>query len=100
MLEKDFQKQVLKLIRTGYDGVWAYKASDKLISGVPDIIGCVGGRMFAIELKVGKNKPTELQNYTIGKMRESGANVIVAYDLDTVKRFMEEELGCQQSIWI
>ena len=95
MLEKEFQKRVLKLLRTGYDDVWVYKASDKLVAGVPDIIGCYLGRMFAIELKVGKNKPTELQSYTIAEMRRCGANVIVAYDIETVKLFMEG-MGCRK----
>lgn len=30
-------------------------------SGVPDIVGCYRGRMFAIECKAGSNKPTALQ---------------------------------------
>ena len=30
-------------------------------SGVPDIVGCIRGRFFAIECKAGKNKPTALQ---------------------------------------
>lgn len=36
-------------------------------SGIPDIVGCINGRFFAIECKSGNNKPTRLQ---ISQMEE------------------------------
>lgn len=46
-------------------------------SGVPDIVGCYHGHFFAFECKAGKNKPTELQNLNIGKIRAAGGAVLV-----------------------
>ena len=46
-------------------------------SGVPDIICCVGGRFLAIECKAGKNKPTQLQEHEIARIRAAGGTALV-----------------------
>jgi Holliday junction resolvase len=46
-------------------------------AGVPDIIGCYQGCFFAIECKAGSNKPTELQERELEKIRRAGGVAIV-----------------------
>lgn len=46
-------------------------------SGVPDIIGCLGGIFFAIECKAGKNKPTALQEREMQRIRDAGGHTLV-----------------------
>jgi hypothetical protein len=41
-------------------------------SGVPDIVGCYKGRMFAIECKAGDNKPTALQLKNLSAIAAAG----------------------------
>lgn len=41
-------------------------------SGVPDIVGCLDGKFFAIECKAGKNKPTALQEKNLEYIRNAG----------------------------
>lgn len=41
-------------------------------SGVPDIVGCYHGRMFAIECKSGNNKPTALQLKHLAAISDAG----------------------------
>lgn len=41
-------------------------------SGVPDIVGCYKGRMFAIECKAGDNKPTALQMKNLAAISGAG----------------------------
>ncbi len=41
-------------------------------SGVPDIVGCYKGRMFAIECKAGDNKPTALQMKNLAAISAAG----------------------------
>lgn len=55
-------------------------------SGVPDIIGCYGGKFFGIECKAGKNKPTALQSKNIDHIRKCGgiAMVINEDNIDVV----------------
>lgn len=38
-------------------------------SGIPDIVGCVNGKFFAIECKAGNNQPTLLQHTEIENIR-------------------------------
>lgn len=38
-------------------------------SGIPDIVGCVNGKFFAIECKAGNNQPTLLQTTEIENIR-------------------------------
>ena len=46
-------------------------------SGVPDIIGCYGGRFFGIECKAGKNKPTPLQEKNLTDISNNGGIAVV-----------------------
>lgn len=55
-------------------------------SGVPDIVGCYKGRMFAIECKAGDNKPTALQMKNLAAIAAAGGytEVINEINLDAV----------------
>lgn len=55
-------------------------------SGVPDFVGCIEGKFFAIECKAGKGKLTELQEREIAAIRkEEGAVFVVnEMNLDTL----------------
>jgi Holliday junction resolvase len=60
-------------------------------SGVPDIIGCYKGRMFAIECKAGNNKPTALQMKNLNAVAAAGgfAEVINEENIEDVRRMLE-----------
>lgn len=63
-----------------------WKASDRYVAGIPDIIGCVGGVFVALEIKIDKNTATPLQVYNIGKIREAGGFAeVVTYNNQTKK---------------
>lgn len=55
-------------------GLWFTKVSQRSVRGIPDIIGCYRGRLFAWELKVGRNKvaPKGLQAYHLRCIEEAG----------------------------
>jgi len=40
--------------------------------GIPDIIGCIDGLFFAIEVKAGKEQPTELQQERLNCILDNG----------------------------
>ena len=46
-------------------------------SGVPDIVGCINGRFFAVECKAGNNKPTALQEREMNAIRAAGGVALV-----------------------
>lgn len=45
--------------------------------GIPDIVGCVNGRFFAIECKAKGNVPTALQQEELRRIREAGGVAMV-----------------------
>ena len=92
MREANFQSSVMAYLRKVRlsEPLYAWKASDKFVAGIPDVMGVYGGRAFGIELKVGKNKPTVLQEATMSALRNAGAKVAVCYTMDEVKAFIEE----------
>lgn len=55
-------------------------------SGVPDIVGCYKGRMFAIECKAGDNKPTTLQMKNLALISGAGGytEIVNETNLDAV----------------
>ena len=60
-------------------------------SGVPDIICCYKGRFIAIECKVGKNKPTPLQEAEMEKIRtaQGVAAVINEDNIDLLEQILK-----------
>jgi hypothetical protein len=53
--------------------------------GVSDILGIVGGRPLAIEVKVGSNTPTDQQNEFLDQFQEAGGIAFVAYSIGDVE---------------
>ena len=58
-------------------------------AGIPDIVVCYKGRFIALEVKVGKNKPTKLQAATIDKIRQAGGTASVVRSVDDVRQIIE-----------
>lgn len=78
-LEKDFQRCVLAKLRM-IRGTYWYKANDRTTAGIPDIIGCVGGVFFALELKT-RSKVTPIQAYHLRKIEDAyGQSFVVTPD--------------------
>ena len=47
-------------------------------AGIPDIVGCkLDGRLFALECKAGKNKPTALQERELKRINDAGGIALV-----------------------
>jgi hypothetical protein len=62
-------------------------------SGVPDIIGCVGGMFFGIECKAPGKQPTALQTQSIHNIRKAGGIAFV-YDGSISDDEFKLRLGC------
>jgi hypothetical protein len=61
-------------------------------SGVPDIVGCLRGRFFAIECKAGSNKPTPLQQKNLDSIKAMGGLTLVVNEdnIDDVRYMLGE----------
>lgn len=95
--EKNFENKIKAFLKE--QGVWQIKywaGSQFTKSGIPDILSCVNGYFVAIEVKAPNGKPSELQLYTIKKIREAGGFAFVLYPsgFDTFKKFIKD-LKCE-----
>jgi Holliday junction resolvase len=89
MKESDIQKKILDYLKL--QGAYAVKVIQASKAGVPDIICCYKGRFIAIEVKTPKTKynTSELQKLNIEWIKEASGVVIVAWELEQIKRLME-----------
>jgi hypothetical protein len=72
--ETTFKLKVYKFLDE-FDNIWYYKTSDRFTRAIPDIIGSINGRFFALELKArgAKEKPHEkLQRHNLQLIEKSG----------------------------
>lgn len=77
--ETKFKEKVIKDLKT-IPYIWFTKTQQVATRGTPDIIGCVNGLFFALELKsTPKGKVSDLQSYNLEKIIEAGGLSWVAY---------------------
>lgn len=58
-------------------------------SGIPDILACYRGCFVGIEVKVGKNKPSEIQEVKIKNINRAGGYGVVVWSLEEVKNLIK-----------
>ena len=68
--ETKFSRHVQFLL-SKIPNTYFFKAQQKSIRGIPDLIICCNGKFLAWELKVGKNKPDPLQEYVMEQICKS-----------------------------
>ena len=93
--EAKVKAKVVKLLRQ-YNAYYFFPPANGYgRSGVPDIVCCVNGKFVAIECKAKGNKPTELQNFEIGRIRAAKgvAAVINEDNIDLVEQILKEQHG-------
>lgn len=89
MNESYIVQSIRKMIKAEFpDMVWFYKASDMNTAGIPDIIGCLSGRFFAIEVKMPNGRISDLQRYTLVKIQNAGGAVFVAKCVQDARDFL------------
>lgn len=60
--------------------------------GIPDLLACINGRFYGIELKAAKGRPDLLQLINLSKIRNSGGIGLLLYpkDFDGFKNFIND----------
>ena len=75
--EKKVKLKVVAVLKT-FGAYYFYPVSGGYgTSGVPDIVGCLRGKFFAIECKAGKGKTTALQDRNMEQIIAQGGVAIV-----------------------
>ena len=88
--ETNLKNRVIDFLRKEYPKAWFYKSADRWTSGIPDLILCIEGKFYEVELKVNRNKPTRIQQYVLNKIQSAGGRSVVCRSVDEVKKFLKE----------
>lgn len=76
MKEKNLHHHIQKWIKESFPDAWIYKTADKYRHGIPDFLGCAGGKMLAIEAKW-NHSLTKLQAVTLKQISSAGGLAFV-----------------------
>ena len=77
--ETIFKERVLADLK-GLPNCYARKISQVSIRGMPDIIGCISGLFFSLELKATeRDRPDERQKYELNKIKEAGGIALAVH---------------------
>ena len=88
MTELQLQKKVIRMMKREFPDAFFYKAHDQFTAGIPDIVGCISGVFFGVELKRPGARPRKLQVYVMEQIRNAGGYALCADSLDQVKHFL------------
>jgi len=80
--EKQFEREVRRLLRTREDLVLLPKIESSQEPGWPDVIFALWGSFYAIELKMPGKKLRKTQERKIEELRKKGFSVFVLYPAD------------------
>ena len=82
--EAEITKSIRYLLKS--QGIWHFKnfGGPMSVKGLPDLIGCFGGRFLAIEVKRKSGKVSPEQEVMIDRINRAGGLAFVARDLETV----------------
>ena len=69
--ETKFKHRVLRDLKW-FKNAYYIKTQERGRRGVPDIIGCINTKFFALELKTETGRLDDLQMYTLQKIRLAG----------------------------
>ena len=58
-------------------------------AGIPDLIACYRGYFLGIEVKVGNNKPSDIQKAKIKLINKAGGYGVVVWSLNEVKHLLD-----------
>ena len=98
-IKEDWVKLQIKKILRKY-GVYWYMAPGGLhgVAGTPDFLCCVHGTFLAIEAKVVGNKPTDIQNIQIAKIKKAGGIAVVIHqdNLDKLEVLIQRIIDASQ----
>lgn len=98
--EKQFENKVRAWLK-GLPRQWNFKVYGNMFqeSGIPDIIGCINGRLIALEIKSSRGKASDLQKYKISLINDAGGYGVVVSPKNW-EHVKEELIKISQGEWI
>lgn len=92
--EKNFENKIKNYLRSRSAWYIKYWAGAKYTKeGIPDILACIDGEFYGIEVKADSGKPKLIQLFTLRKIREAGGYGVLLYpkDWDNFCEFVMKE---------
>jgi len=80
--EQQLQAKIIKYILS--KGGYIVKVVTATKKGVPDILACINGTFYGIEVKIGRNRASPLQLANLRQIKEAGGIGILAYSVKDV----------------
>jgi hypothetical protein len=71
-----FRQRVQRFLRKFPKEIWFTGVQQAAICGTPDILACICGEFYGIELKAECGKLSVLQAYNLAKIKETGGQAI------------------------
>lgn len=85
MTETQFKHKVENWLKDENAWFIKYWAGAKFTKeGIPDILACIDGKFYGIELKTTDGRPTALQLINLKKIREAGGVGVLLYPNDFI----------------
>ena len=94
--ESDFQSKAIKHIEQQGGYVVKVHVSSFQSQGTSDLLVCYMGRFIAFELKVDKNKASDLQIFKQKQVRKAGGIAKTVYTLKEIEETLYEIFRIQQ----
>jgi len=69
---------------------WFFKHHSSMFTrvGIPDIIGCLDGKFFAIEVKAGNGRASEAQKIERELITEANGIALIVWSVDEVRNYL------------
>lgn len=91
MNEAQLTLKIRKRLKAEYGGVWKKIHGSRFQSaGLPDIVGCLKGQFYAIEVKMPGKELTPLQRLTLQEFEDEGAITGVAFSVEDALEIVKE----------
>lgn len=103
MKESVFEKKFIERLKKLPHSWWPKKVDALSVRGLPDRIGCVNGRLCALEFKKDEGEARRktgrivLQHYVLGRIERAGGYAAVVFPENADFVFMELESIARQS---
>ena len=91
--ESALQLRIQRALRVAFPGCYIRKihVSEYQTGGIADLLCCIYGRFFAIEVKLPGEEPSELQKYEAKQVRAAGGvSFIATSPVEAIKRVQSE----------
>jgi hypothetical protein len=90
--ESVVQKALMVELQNLYPTIYLRKIHQSQYShaGIPDLLGCLNGKFFAIEVKTDTGKTTKLQDRELGQIKFAKGISLVCYGTKDIERVIDE----------